>query len=193
MNGQINSETFATMGNDQNNEKEILGTIPSANLVNPGNQAEYRSGDDYSPSEKNDVENPILQPVREDIPSGKNIMIIDSLDELTNNHDQTSDVVAPGSSSIMNSGSLAELLEHEDSAHYRARWIEIQTRFIDDPRSAVSEADGLVSEVVEKITQLFSEERKTLEGQWKVGSDVSTEDLRKALQHYRSFFNRLVV
>jgi hypothetical protein len=32
-----------------------------------------------------------------------------------------------------------------------------------------------------------------LESQWNQGSDVSTEDLRKALQHYRSFFNRLVV
>jgi len=29
--------------------------------------------------------------------------------------------------------------------------------------------------------------------QWKQGDDVSTEDLRQALQHYRSFFNRLVV
>lgn len=193
MTGQINSETFAAMGNDQNNEKEIQGTIPSANLVNPGNQVNHQSGDNFSPNEISEVENTILQPVREENPSGKNIMIIDSLDELANNQDQTSDVVAPGSSLIMNSGSLAELLEHEDSAHYRARWIEIQTKFIDDPRSAVNEADGLVSEVVEKITQLFSEERKTLEGQWKEGSDVSTEDLRKALQHYRSFFNRLVV
>jgi hypothetical protein len=32
-----------------------------------------------------------------------------------------------------------------------------------------------------------------LEGQWNQGNDVSTEDLRKALQRYRSFFNRLVV
>jgi len=156
-------------------------------------QGEYRGGDNFSPSEISTVENSLLQLVREDIPLGKNRLIIDSMDEVVNNQAQTSEVVAAGSSLIMSSGSLAELLQHEDSAHYRARWIEIQTKFIDDPCSAVNQADGLVSEVVEKITQLFSEERKTLEGQWKEGSDASTEYLRKALQHYRSFFNRLVV
>jgi hypothetical protein len=40
---------------------------------------------------------------------------------------------------------------------------------------------------------MFATEHDTLEGQWKQGNDVSTEDLRKALQHYRSFFKRLVV
>ncbi len=59
--------------------------------------------------------------------------------------------------------------------------------------AALQEADALVSEVVEKITQMFSGERSSLESQWKQGNDVSTENLRKALQHYCSFFNRLVV
>jgi hypothetical protein len=40
---------------------------------------------------------------------------------------------------------------------------------------------------------MFANEHSSLEGQWKEGNDVSTEDLRKALQRYRSFFNRLVV
>jgi len=75
------------------------------------------------------------------------------------------------------------------------RWNEIQGRFVDEPRSAVQQADALVSEVIEKITQMFANEHSSLEGQWKQkqGNDVSTEDLRKALQRYRSFFNRLVV
>jgi hypothetical protein len=47
--------------------------------------------------------------------------------------------------------------------------------------------------VIEKITQMFANEHNSLDGQWNQGVDVSTEDLRKALQHYRSFFNRLVV
>lgn len=47
--------------------------------------------------------------------------------------------------------------------------------------------------VIEKITQMFANEHSSLEGQWNQGNDVSTEDLRKALQRYRSFFNRLVV
>ena len=90
-------------------------------------------------------------------------------------------------------GSSAALLDREDSEHFRTRWNEIQGTFVDEPRSAVQQADALVSEVVEQITQMFANEHSSLESQWKQGNDVSTEDLRKALQHYRSFFNRLVV
>jgi hypothetical protein len=39
---------------------------------------------------------------------------------------------------------------------------------------------------------MFSEERTRLESQWERGDDVSTEDLRIALQRYRSFFERLL-
>lgn len=92
-----------------------------------------------------------------------------------------------------NAGSVATLLSHEESEHFRTLWNEIQGKFVDEARSAVQQADALVSEVIEKITQMFANEHSSLEGQWKEGNDVSTEDLRKALQHYRSFFNRLVV
>jgi hypothetical protein len=84
------------------------------------------------------------------------------------------------------------LLDRDTTDLLRTRWNEIQGKFVDEPRSAVQQADALVSEVIEKINQMFRNERSTLEGQWKQGNDVSTEDLRKALQHYRSFFNRLV-
>jgi len=93
-----------------------------------------------------------------------------------------------------NAGPLAELLlNHEESEHFRTRWNEIQGKFVDEPRSAVQQADALVSEVIEKITQMFANEHSSLEGQWNQGNDVTTEDLRLALQRYRSFFNRLVV
>jgi hypothetical protein len=36
-------------------------------------------------------------------------------------------------------------------------------------------------------------EHSSLKNQWDKGSDASTEDLRMALQRYRSFFNRLIV
>jgi len=91
-----------------------------------------------------------------------------------------------------NAGSSTALLDPEESEHLHTRWSEIQGKFVDEPRSAVQQADALVSEVIEKITQMFANERSALEGQWKQRDDVSTEDLRQALQHYRSFFNRLV-
>jgi len=84
------------------------------------------------------------------------------------------------------------LLNGEESDQLRTRWNEIQGRFVDEPRSAVQQADALVSDVIEKITMMFVNEHSVLESQWKLGNDVSTEDLRKALQRYRSFFNRLV-
>ena len=90
-------------------------------------------------------------------------------------------------------GSLAALLNQEESEHLRTLWNEIQGKFVDEPRSAVQQADALVADVINKITQMFANEHSSLEAQWKEGKDVSTEDLRKALQHYRSFFNRLVV
>jgi len=92
-----------------------------------------------------------------------------------------------------NAVASAALLNREESEHFRTRWNEIQGKFVDEPRAAVQQADTLVSEVVEQITQMFANEHSSLESQWNQGNDVSTEDLRKALQHYRTFFNRLVV
>jgi len=93
---------------------------------------------------------------------------------------------------VTNAEVVVPLLNHEETEHFRTLWNEIQGKFVDEPRSAVQQADTLVSEVIEKLTKMFSSERSSLEGRWKEGNDVSTEDLRRALQHYRSFFNRLV-
>lgn len=92
-----------------------------------------------------------------------------------------------------NSALSTALLDSTDSEHFRTHWNEIQARFVDEPRTAVQQADALVTEVVEKITQMFASEHTSLDSQWNQGNEVSTEDLRKALQRYRSFFNRLVV
>jgi hypothetical protein len=91
-----------------------------------------------------------------------------------------------------NAGSAAALLKGEESEHFRTRWNEIQSKFVDEPRSAVEQADALVSEVVGQITQMFANEQSSLGSQWKQGDGVSTEDLRQTLQRYRSFLNRLV-
>lgn len=96
----------------------------------------------------------------------------------------------PGSAA---SETAAALLSREEADHFRSRWDEIQGRFVDEPRMAVQQADELVSEVVGQLTRLFAQNHSMLESQWKQGNDVSTEDLRKALQRYRSFFKRLVV
>ncbi len=74
----------------------------------------------------------------------------------------------------------------------RSRWTEVQSAFVDDPRDCVQKADGLVADVVDKLTAGFSEARSRLEEQWDRGEEVSTEDLRIALKRYREFFERLL-
>jgi len=130
--------------------------------------------------------------IREELMRGA-IVDVDPLDETIVDVLPMDEMVIHEAPSDTNVGSLAALLDHDVSEHLRTRWNEIQGRFVDEPRSAVQQADALVSEVIEKITQMFANEHSSLEAQWKQGNDVSTEDLRKALQHYRSFFNRLVV
>jgi hypothetical protein len=45
---------------------------------------------------------------------------------------------------------------------------------------------------MKRLAETFSAERSKLESQWDGGEKVSTEDLRLALQRYRSFFHRLL-
>jgi hypothetical protein len=85
------------------------------------------------------------------------------------------------------------LLPTKETDNLWQRWEAIQARFVDDPRGSVQEADSLVEEVMNRLTQTFSQERSNLEGQWSRGEDVTTEELRVALQRYRSFFQRLLV
>jgi hypothetical protein len=86
----------------------------------------------------------------------------------------------------------AALLPEDQGTDFQGRWESIQTTFVDDPRNAVESADALVAELMQQLADGFARERERLEGQWSRGEDVSTEDLRVALQRYRSFFRRLL-
>jgi hypothetical protein len=74
----------------------------------------------------------------------------------------------------------------------RSHWDRIQTGFVDEPRRAVEQADGLVASANKRIAEQFAQERARLEQQWNRGDNVSTEDLRLALQRYRAYFDRLL-
>ena len=81
----------------------------------------------------------------------------------------------------------------EDELHnFRARWDQAQTSFVDEPRRAVEQADGLVANVIQRIAEQFSNKKSELEERWSKGENVNTEDLRQALRQYRSFFDRLL-
>lgn len=84
------------------------------------------------------------------------------------------------------------LFRPEEAGQFRTRWTDVQGAFVDSPRSAVERADSLVAETMKRLAEMFSEERAKLEAQWDRGDNVTTEDLRVALQRYRAFFDRLL-
>jgi hypothetical protein len=89
-------------------------------------------------------------------------------------------------------GISSPLLGEDQLVGYRDRWKGIQVRFVDDPRGTVKAADELVEDLMHRLSQTFAHERASLESQWEQGADASTEDLRIAMQRYRSFFTRLL-
>jgi hypothetical protein len=87
---------------------------------------------------------------------------------------------------------LESLFEEEEARKFRARWQVIQSKFVDDPRDSVKQADDLVADIIKNVTMSFSDRRVSLEKQWNSGQNISTEDMRQALKRYRSFFERLL-
>ena len=95
-------------------------------------------------------------------------------------------------SETRNAPDTAPLFPSSELEELRNRWSGVQTAFVDEPRRAVEQADGLVASAMKRLAEVFAEERSQLEQQWDRGDNVSTEDLRIALQRYRSFFHRLL-
>lgn len=78
------------------------------------------------------------------------------------------------------------------ASEFRSKWDRIQAGFVDEPRTAVEQADELVAQAIKKLAESFANERNRLESQWDRGDQVGTEELRVSLQTYRSFFHRLL-
>jgi hypothetical protein len=85
---------------------------------------------------------------------------------------------------------LAPLFSPPVAQDFRGRWDQTQIGFVDNPRHAVQQADELVAQVMQSLAQSFAQERRQLESQ--MNETASTENLRVALQRYRSFFQRLL-
>lgn len=79
-----------------------------------------------------------------------------------------------------------------DITRLRNQWTEIQSGFVDEPKSAVKRADTLVGDVLKSLSDTFARERSKLESQWDRDGDVTTEDFRVAFRRYRAFFDRLL-
>ena len=98
-----------------------------------------------------------------------------------------------------------------DRSSYAVRWDEVQSQFVDDPRGAVTVADGLINEVMQKRGYPIGEFEQraadvSVDHPFVVenyrtahaialrhsAGQASTEDLRQAMVHYRMLFQELL-
>jgi hypothetical protein len=161
----------------QNRDNPVVPNVVERPLERAANQAAIHD----NPLVPNAIERPVERAV-----AGDRAGIADSPADLAR-------AGATAGAPTSTDGTLQmDLFPNEELVGYRTRWEAIQTGFVDQPRAAVEQADALVSQVVSRLTEVFTRERSTLEGQWTKGDGVSTEDLRVALTRYRSFFHRLL-
>lgn len=97
----------------------------------------------------------------------------------------------PVSSSDMGA---AGLFGSQEASELRARWEKIQIEFVDEPRKSVQQADQLVTNVTERLAEMFRDQKNRLESDWDKGDkgESSTEELRTAFRRYRTLFDRLL-
>jgi len=102
-------------------------------------------------------------------------------------------------------------LSPTDRSSFSYRWNEVQAQFVDDPKGAVTLADGLVTDVMQArgypITDFeqraadISVDHPQVVDNYRAAHGIalrhgrgqaSTEDLRKAMVHYRALFEELL-
>ena len=102
-------------------------------------------------------------------------------------------------------------LSAADRSSFAVRWSEVQARFVDDPRGAVTVADSLVTDVMqlrgypigefEQRAADLSVDYPLIVDNYRAAHDIamrhsegkaSTEDLRQAMVHYRALFRELL-
>ena len=121
-----------------------------------------------------------------------NVDVVDTTEEQSE-MEQMAEVRTDENKAPAKEEDFAPLFENDEAEEFRSHWLEIQSRFVDDPGASVKEADELVANVIKSITRSFADKRISLESQWKSGeNNISTEDMRVAIKRYRSFFNRLL-
>jgi hypothetical protein len=102
-------------------------------------------------------------------------------------------------------------LPPRDRERFARRWSDAQAHFVDDPREAVSDADLLLMEVMEargypmgnfeqRAADISVDHPEVVEN-YRIAHEIalrdrdgqaSTEDLRKAMVHYRALFEELL-
>ncbi|WEH18357.1 hypothetical protein [Streptomyces sp. VNUA24] len=99
---------------------------------------------------------------------------------------------APGGSRTTGSS----LLPHDENDKLATRLQHAVGGFVDEPRSAVEEADQVLEEVTARFTDAMTRRRRTLRTSWETSAgdrgSTDTEQLRLALRDYRELTERLL-
>lgn len=172
-NGDARRDTTATDPNDMSVDDARAQLDRSASAKSaPPNQSDATVDETH---DNEPVFNPPLRPA-----------------DATRTDTARADTTRPDAARADSDGADTALLEDSEAQDLRRRWTDIQSTFVDRPKDSVSQADELVAETIKRLAEGFADERDNLETVWSKGGDVSTEDLRVALQRYRSFFERLL-
>ncbi len=102
-------------------------------------------------------------------------------------------------------------LSPDEQTRFAERWAAVQARFVDDPKGAVGDANGLIKEVMqacgypmgdfEQRAADISVDHPRVVSNYRAAREIavrsqegkaSTEDLRQAFVHYRALFDELL-
>lgn len=102
-------------------------------------------------------------------------------------------------------------LTREESAQFTSEWRSIQESFVDDPLAAIGRADQLITDTLrlrgypmsdfDQLAADISVEHPEIVSEYRYAhavtlsaarNETSTEDLRKAMQHYRNLFEHVL-
>jgi hypothetical protein len=79
-----------------------------------------------------------------------------------------------------------------DPTEFREQWRRVQADFVDDPRTSVTEAAGVVAGAASRLEAALRERQQTLRGSWDGNGQADTETMRQAFLMYRRLLDKLI-
>jgi hypothetical protein len=77
-----------------------------------------------------------------------------------------------------------------DVNRYQDRWQDVQLLFVDDPHGAADAAEELVSEVVDRFSELLATRKRQVDA-WSNGGGETTEEMLSAVRQYRGLLDQV--